>query len=440
MTTTSAPPAATALVARVRERVGLHVSWRTGLIAVVLVGLLVRLGAVAATHGLPLTNDPLDYDHIARSIADGHGYPPSHVSGGASAFRPPGFPVFLAGVYKVTGGSVTAGRVAQALLGVAVVGLIALIALELWGPVVSLAAGALAAVFPPLIIDGMTLMSEPLFVACLLSAVLSTLYWRRSGRVRWLVAAGVVTGLAILTRQNGELLLLPLLFAARRSGSWRQLRSYAPAGALLACTLAVVLPWTIRNAVELHAFVPVSDQDGYTLVGTYNATSRAQHGLWIIGNQDPAIAAQVARYSRQGEVALDSRLRAQARRFALAHPGYLFDVAFHNTLRLFNLGGMGYEREVARGDYNLGPGWARLMTFGLFPFLVLALAGLFTRAARRALPWFWAIPLLMWLPVMVLANNRIRAAIDPFVLILGALALIEFVPRWFKRRPASVRA
>ena len=410
--------------------------WRAGLIGVVLVAFILRLGAVAGTHGLALTNDPADYNHIARSIADGHGYPPSGVVpvGGVSAFRPPGYPFFLAGVYRITGDSVTAGRVAQALLGAVAVGLIALIALELWGPVVGLVAGLLAAIFPPLIIDGMTLLSEPLFVTCMLAAIWGVLRWRRGGAIPWLVAAGVLTGLSILTRQNGELVLLPLLFAARRNGSWRQLRSYAAPALLLACTVAVVLPWTIRNAVELHGFVPVSDQDGYTLAGTYNATSRSQNGLWIVATRDPAMAGVVAHHGRQGELVLDRELRSQARKFALAHPGYLFSVAAHNTLRLFNLAGTNFEREAARGDYNLGSGWARLMTLGLFPFLVLALAGLFTRAARRAPAWFWAIPILMWIPIMVLATNRIRAPIDAFLLILGALALTELIPRWLRRR------
>lgn len=419
-------------------RAGARTWWRVGLIAVVLAALLVRLGALAATPGLTLNNDPADYSQIAHSIAHGHGYPPSRVvpAGGPSAFRPPGFPFFLAGVYKLSGDSLTAARVAQAVLGTVAVGLIALIALELWGPLVGLVAGLLAAVFPPLIIDGMSLLSEPLFVACMLAAIFALLRWRRGGRIPWLVAAGVLTGLTILTRQNGELLLLPLLFAARRSGSWRRLRSYVAPALLLACTAAIVLPWTIRNAVELHGFVPVSDQDGYTLAGTYNPTSRAASGLWLVANHDPATARVIARHARSGELALDNQLRTQARKFALAHPGYLLTIAFHNTLRLFNLGGTKFERDAARGDYNLGPNWARLMTFGLFPFLVLAIAGLFTRATRRAPAWFWAIPILMWLPIMVLATNRIRAPIDPFLLLLGALALTELPVRWMRRRSA----
>src|SRR3989442_1190737 len=80
-----------------------------------LVALAVRLAAVAATPDLRLAADPADYARHARSIAAGHGYPPSQVAphGGASAIRPPAYPVFVAAVFKLTGNSVTAARIAQ---------------------------------------------------------------------------------------------------------------------------------------------------------------------------------------------------------------------------------------------------------------------------------------------------------------------------------------
>ena len=43
---------------------------------------------------------------------------------------------------------------------------------------------------------------------------------------------------------------------------------------LVAVALLVVAPWTIRNAVELRAFVPVTTQFGSALAGTYNDEAR----------------------------------------------------------------------------------------------------------------------------------------------------------------------
>ncbi|HEY7621848.1 MAG TPA: hypothetical protein VH834_18885, partial [Solirubrobacteraceae bacterium] len=62
--------------------------------------LVVRLGYVAVTPGYQAVNDAHNYDVHARSIAAGHGF--ARIGSGPSgqtAFRPPGYPYFLAGVY-----------------------------------------------------------------------------------------------------------------------------------------------------------------------------------------------------------------------------------------------------------------------------------------------------------------------------------------------------
>ena len=71
----------------------------------------------------------------------------------------------------------------------------------------ALVALALGAVYIPLILVGQSIMSEPLFVLCLLGAIACVL---KSKRWPWVVAAGVLMGLAILGRANAIILLLPL--------------------------------------------------------------------------------------------------------------------------------------------------------------------------------------------------------------------------------------
>ena len=68
-------------------------------------------------------------------------------------------------------------------------------------------------------------------------------------------------------------------------------------------------------------------------------------------------------------------------------------------------------------------------------FLALALAGAFTSAARTAPRWLWLMPVLMLASVIfVVGETRFRAPIDPFVVLLGAVAIAEFA-----RRAATVR-
>jgi len=403
--------------------------------ALAALALVVRLLALLAVGHFHLAADPADYDHHARSIAAGHGYPSSPVAPGPTARRPPAFPYLLGAVYRLTGSSVTAGRVAQAAIGSIAVLFVALIAYELWGRRVAIVAGAFAAFLPPLVVDGLTLLSEPLFVAFELAAVFAILRWRRHARWPWLCAAGVLAGLAILTRSNGALLLLPLLVAARPRRPWRDLHSYRAPLALLACTVVTVAPWTVRNAIVMHRFVPVSDQAG-TLAGTYNAYSRAHGGIWVLANLDPAYARLYQRERPRGEVTLDAEFRAAALRFAEHHPSYVVSAAARNTLRLFNLGGLPYERGIVAGDYGLGARWAYVLVYGLLPFLVLAVAGAATAGARAAPRWFWAIPVLMLSTILVLATNRFRAPIDPFIAMLAALGAVALFDRLRRPRPS----
>src|SRR5438034_9048148 len=82
-------------------------AFRIALIAVLTVAFVVRLAA-ALHYDLQPRTDAQDYDRIATSIADGHGYARATIfSGGPSpsAFRPPAYPLFLAGVYALSGTS-----------------------------------------------------------------------------------------------------------------------------------------------------------------------------------------------------------------------------------------------------------------------------------------------------------------------------------------------
>ncbi len=97
--------------------------------------------------------------------------------------------------------------------------------------------------------------------------------------------AGALAGTAILTRQNGGVVLTVILvglFLASRSQRWQ---SAVKLPAVAACAaILVVLPWTIRNAVELHDFIPVATQTGLLLGGTYNADADGSddlRGRWV---------------------------------------------------------------------------------------------------------------------------------------------------------------
>jgi 4-amino-4-deoxy-L-arabinose transferase-like glycosyltransferase len=409
--------------------------WAVGLLLALT--LVVRLGYVALTPGYRAIDDAHNYDVHARSIAAGHGF--ARIGSGPSgetAFRPPGYPYFLAGVYAVTGvvqaqdsRRYVAGRVANALVGTVIVALIGVLCAQLFDRRVALAAMALGAVYLPLILVGGSLMSEPLFAALVLGALAAALRHRRSAhRHLWALLAGALGGLAILTRANAAIVLVPLAVAvwdARPRWSWRAL---APPAALVAVALATVAPWTIRNAVVLHSFVPVTTQLGTALAGTYNDAARTDHehpASWRSLRRVPDYQYLVERWHEIPEPAFERKLRAAALRYAAHHPAYVAEVAFWNTVRMLDLAGMGWSRHTA-STISIGPRWADAGVVCFWLFAALAIAGALSRRGRRTPAHVAVVPALLFLSVVFLAfeTPRYRTGIDPFIVMFAAVALV----------------
>jgi MYXO-CTERM domain-containing protein len=407
--------------------------------ALLLLALAARIGYVVATPDYQIVHDARDYDNHARSIATGHGY--ARMGSGpsrATAFRPPAYPYFLAGVYAITGvarADVTerarVGRIANAIVGTAIVALIGLLAAQFFDRRIALAAMALAAVYIPLVLAGGALMSEPLFAALMLAALVAAIRHRRSAHpFRWAVVAGVFAGLMILGRANALVLLAPLALAVWTGRPWRAWRSLAAPAVLVAVAIVTVAPWTIRNAVVLHSFVPVSTQFGSALAGTYNDEARADRdrpASWrSLRRIDQYQYLVGPPHNRQvNESQLDKELRAVAFRYAADHPAYVAKVALWDTLRMLDLAGIGWSRHTA-STISVAPDWADAGVVCFWFFALLAVAGAFTARRRRLPLYVAAIPLLLYLSVvfMVFETPRYRTGIDPFIVLLAAFAVV----------------
>jgi hypothetical protein len=400
----------------------------------VLIAFTVRLGFVAATPDYRPAHDDGKYDRLACTIAVSGTYPqswsgltarscggPSKGGSEPSAFRPPGYPALLAGVYvisaPVTADRWTAGRIAQAMLGTLLAALTGLLGARVWCRRVGLVALAIAALAPPLIVVGGSLSSDLLFSTLVVGAVLAALA-ASPGSLRWIALAGALVGLAALTRPQGLLLLAPLSVAAWRAAGARQ------ALVVVGAALVVVTPWTVRNAVEMDALVPISTHTGESLAGTYNAETRIRSGYPGAWRPPRQIADFADVYALPyGEVWRQRELSRRAVRFARDHPGYVAEVSARNTLRLANLEDRAWWRHGAT-TISLPAAAGDLAAYGFFPLAALALVGAGTRAARRAPAWLWLVPLLLAIAtVPIVGEVRFRAPIDPFLILLAALAL-----------------
>lgn len=401
--------------------------------------LVLRLALLVATWDAPLTADPADYDRHARSIASGQGYPESEVApaGGPTAVRPPGYPYLLGLTYAVTGQGANGGRLLQSLLGTGDVALIGLLGWRLWGRRVGVASLGLAAVFPPLIVAGASLFTEPLFLVFMLGALLAVLQYRALGQLRWTLAGGTLLGLAVLTRENGLALVIPLALGVWTHTPRLSWRALAPTAVLLATAALVVAPWTVRNALAFDEFVPVTTTAGYTLAGTYSDTSRtdrARPAGWRPASLDPAYV-RLLELGPGGEAEVSDRFMSAVADYVRRHPVYVPTVAYKNTLRLLHLDGTTTARLTITGAYGLDPRFAVPAVIGSYAVFALGLAGAFTRAARHTPLFFWLTPILLFASVVLVRSlTRFRLPVDPFLILLAALGLVAAWAAMDRRR------
>lgn len=396
--------------------------------AIIAVALLVRLGLALAYEPPPFSGDAADFGRHAAALADHGSYPESLATGGPTAFRPPGYPFALAAVYEVSGRG-DSPRAFGALLGTLAVALLGLVALRLFDRRVAVVAMAIAAVFPPLVMVSVAQLSEGLFIVLVLAAVACVLQARvgaggsrdaRGGDLRWALAAGALAGAAALTRSNGLVLVIVLLFAVRGA---------LPRVALVAAALVVIAPWTVRSSAALDAFVPTTTQLGGALAGAYNDVARTDErhpAAWRIPRMEP-----YAGLLRPGmnEAELHSAFLREAVEYAGEHPTYPLVVVFWASVRMLNLADADREQASAR-EAGVGARFSRANRYAFWLLALLAIAGATTAAARAAPRWLWMIPVLLWFSVaFAIGATRYRTPVDPFLILLAALAIARWLPK-----------
>lgn len=179
----------------------------TGSNRLLLTGILVfalalRVG-VAFAWQPALAGDAEDYHRLASGLAAGRGY--VNTLGQPTAWRPPRYPAFLAGVYVVVGDAPAAVGLIQAAVGTASVAAVFAVTAPVLGATAGLVAAALVAVDAAQLSLTAQRMSEGLFTLLLLLLVLSSLRLRArllagAPPWGWAVGAGVLGGVATLTR------------------------------------------------------------------------------------------------------------------------------------------------------------------------------------------------------------------------------------------------
>jgi 4-amino-4-deoxy-L-arabinose transferase-like glycosyltransferase len=193
--------------------------------------------------------DSEQYDLMARQLIAGHGLtldaqPPF----APTLFREPGYPLFVAALYRLDGMQVDPIVAAQAVLLGLTAGFTALVGMRLFGTVPGLIGGALFGLNSEADHYAHWLLTEVPFTFLLLASLALALRAQADGRRRRdFLACGIGLGLAALVRVIASALVLPigvvLALTATRDQRLPKL------GLFILGFAVVVAPWVGRNVV-----------------------------------------------------------------------------------------------------------------------------------------------------------------------------------------------
>ena len=394
---------------------------RRALAAVVVaaVGLRVAWSVMAAREPLGLY-DPGLYRHLAEQLADFDGY---ILEGRPTAYYPVGYPAVLGAVFWV-GGLVgldgpqdrTALTVALNLVaGLAAVVLAYVVGRDTAGPGAGIGAAAVVAVMPNLVFHTAVPLSETLFIAVVMGfvAALAGARWRdgRPPGRRRLVVAGVLLGASALIRPVA-LPVLPLLVLVWRAGGQSLRRAFRDLGLVALAAAFVVAPWTIRNAVRMDAFVPISTNTGDNLCMSRQPGATGAFRLSAYCFAGPELEGLVR---PEYETRRDAYARQLAFEFVRDHPGRevalwldRLGAAFrHDHDALDAVEGYGTDAFFSRGERDV---YRRLADGAWY---VLGVAGAAAAAAVAV------VPRLRHNPRLVLLVVTISGLLVPIVVFFG---------------------
>lgn len=425
------------------------------LIGLLAVALGLRLAVVQRL--LPqLSQDRDGYLALAASVVEGRGFV-SEETGRPTAYRPPLYPLMIAALRCVSERPWLLGIV-QSFLGTMTVGLTWGIGRRLTGTWPALLAAGLVAVDPLLLQYTTHAMTETLFTFLTTALLILTLTKPPTAwSTRRQIAVGVLLGLAGLCRPTvwawPALLLGWCLFTVVRSpGASAAIAILWRTRWIAAASIAVVLPWVVRNTIVWGSPIATTTHGGYTLLLANNPVVYREEvdQPWGVTWEDaPAGRRQSDWYAdvlrekdaelgpNADEISSDRWMSAQARRHIREEPLTFLRAMGLRVRRLWNVAPLG----AAASQYPRWVGWMVGVWYSAL-FLTAFLGTL--RGARHEQvathlvsrepsvgtePQSWWAPLFLLLASVTLvhsvywSNARMRAPLMPAVCVLAAAAV-----------------
>jgi 4-amino-4-deoxy-L-arabinose transferase-like glycosyltransferase len=293
-------------------------------VGLILLALYVAAGVIYSCMLPAVGRFPDEYEYLAltNNLLHGPGFSMDGVH--LTAFRPPGYPFFLAAI----GSSVIAARVLQFLMLGGIVLLLVRLFPEKDRDAAVLITTIVVAIYPLFFYTSTTLYPQTLGAFLFVLVLVLVLTGRRPWAM-WLLI-GAIYGYLILVIPTFLLTLFVLLAVAW----WLKIIRWHEGALLTAAAAVIVLAWTARNYAEFREFVPVASYSGaQLLIGNCENTNPVGGS----GNIDTQRYGQEARALGLNEFQADRYYRDAAIAWIKAHPGRAIVLYFEKAANFFNV-------------------------------------------------------------------------------------------------------
>jgi 4-amino-4-deoxy-L-arabinose transferase-like glycosyltransferase len=383
-------------------------------LVIFLVALAMRIWA--ASQLLPQKAGSFFYQNneparIAWALVTGHGFssPWPNTPLLPTAQQPPGYPLLLAGIFRIFGPYTISAIWAALLLNIIFAALTAVVILEFgrrnFGTLVAVLASWVWACWLYETAVSIRLWENALSALLLSVSLLILPTVVESSRVsRWLLF-GLLAGVAALVNTS-LLILFPVFWAWLWFTSRVQAhaRSRLVLSSFVVCLL-LVLPWTIRNYAVFHRVIPVRDNFGLEFwLGNHEG---APNGL-----QKDFPLMDPTEYNRLGEIKFMEAKEQIGFQFARQHPGYFLKLCLMR-IHLFWT------------DPQESPWWLITTLAWIGGFLALY------KKKPAAIPF---LAVLLIFPIVYYVTHSFptyRFPIEPLMLILAAYTVVSLTQSIF---------
>ena len=385
-------------------------------------------------------DDMYQYDMLARSLAQGNGYrwyawtdlqplarfvdfdlasDPDYDPdrGVRTSFRAPLYPAFLALIYSVFGISSArffAARVAQVvLLSAPLAPLTYLVGRQILpgNEKVARIAALVVSIYPILIVYPLGLGTENLFFIFVLLAVYFLNRVLSSSSVLDAILAGILLGLASLTRS----VIVPFALLAVL-WSWKY-KSFKISLLVLTSFAIIITPWVVRNSFLHNQLTGIESSLGYNLYLGYHP---AGNGSFVFGpSLDLLRIVDDAERDRVGTQAAVGFVQAQPERvlpLAINRLGYFFGLEKRVLMYFYSNNLVGY---IPKGPLLL------ISLLFVLPFVILCVSAVLGFSTFKSSDPKIILLLLLGLAyvlphVLILSEDRFHLALVPFIAMLAA--------------------